>query len=1324
MASVAVTASAAPVPSVVSSLDFEDDSFAPWVVSGSDKMSGATVISYGGSKVLQVADRIDSFAGIESPTGLFEAGKTYHFSLKARLADGTPGSQNLRFVIKPGFAWVDGSNTAVSAGAWTEVAGTFAVAADAAAAGMNVYIGSGADGAGNFTYLIDDVIITGPPSAPPVPSVVSSLDFEDDSFAPWVVSGSDKMSGATVISYGGSKVLQVADRIDSFAGIESPTGLFEAGKTYHFSLKARLADGTPGSQNLRFVIKPGFAWVDGSNTAVSAGAWTEVAGTFAVAADAAAAGMNVYIGSGADGAGNFTYLIDDVIITGPPSDGGSPEPVETGTPEALNEDFESGLGTWTLRADGNGDPTVGISTAEFHGGAQSAEISNRKSQGSGIQHTINGILIPGTIYNVSAWAKFAGTPVDRIWLSAAVNGTSYPTLVDFEQVPNATGWTHLTGSFQAPAFETASVYFQTRWISDTDPGNRTTLYLDDIEFSASAPVAIEDLTPIKDTTSFPVGVAIDTRETAGAAKQLTLKHFDQITAENAMKPEGWYNASKEFAPNADIDSLIEFARDNDLKVYGHVLAWHSQTPAWFFQNASGAPLTSSPGDQEILRERLHDHIFNVAEYLSDNYGLFGSADNPVYAFDVVNEVVADSTEFADGLRRSPWYNVLGESYIALAFEYANEAFNDVYADPSASHPVTLFINDYNTEQSGKQQRYHDLVERLLADDVPVDGVGHQFHVALSTPVAALGQALTAFDDLPVVQAVTELDVTTGTPVSQAKLVDQGYYFQDAFGIFRAHADDLFSVTVWGLNDGRSWRNSSGAPLVFNDALQAKPAYYGIVAGESDEDPLPAPLRTADVFQADVPATTAGAASEEWSHLPLRTISANAAFQLRWEPDHLTVYAEVADATTGADGIEVELGGTTVTLGRDGTGTATGAVVSTGTGYRAIVELPLDGAQVGDNDLQFDIRVIDDGVSSGWNADGATGTLTLVEPVSFLEVVGTETAPEIDGWVEAVWNTANVVTTSKQVQGTGAVATVRTLWKGNTLYVLATVADPTVDVSASDPWVQDSVEIFVDAGNVKNGSYRYDDSQIRISAANRQSFGTGDEAYQANRVQSSTKRIDGGYLVEASVSLLETGGLGTIHGLDFQVNDATAGVRTGITNWADPTGVGYQSTARWGVGELVDASAADAPAPVVTLGSTSAAPGGTVDVGLSGLVPGQTVSIVLDTPAAAFGGGAGGFAATARGAAAASTVVGTLTANAAGNASGSVTVPAGTAPGTYRLAAVVGSNVLASSPFTVIAATIAATGADITTPLSVALLLLFAGLVFSARARRRGAALRH
>jgi endo-1,4-beta-xylanase len=544
---------------------------------------------------------------------------------------------------------------------------------------------------------------------------------------------------------------------------------------------------------------------------------------------------------------------------------------------------------------------------------------------------------------------------------------------------------------------------------------------------------------------------------------------------------------------------------------------------------------------------------------------------------VVNEVVSDSGEFTDGLRRSEWYRILGEEFIDLAFQYADESFNAAFAAEGADRPVTLFINDYNTEQGGKQDRYAALIDRLLARDVPLDGVGHQFHVSLAMPIAALEGALDRFADRPVTQAVTEFDVTTGTPVTEAKLIDQGYYYRDAFRVFRAHADDLYSVTMWGLTDGRSWRVDSGAPLLFDDGFQAKPAYYGAV----DSDELPAPLRTANVFRGDVALDAAATGSLEWQKLPLIPIEQAAGFQLRWEADHLTVFVSVDDPDAEAsDAVTFRVGDAAYTVARDGSGDAGAVVTERDGGYDMVAHLPLPAAAEGGTVL-FDVRVSDGGTTAGWNAEGVSGTLTFIEALSYTEVVETAGAPEIDGAVDAGWAAANPLTTDKQIEGTGgATATIRTLWRENTLYVLAEVADPTVDVSGSDPWIQDSVEIFVDAGNYKNGSYRYDDTQIRISATNVVSFGTGDEAFQQNRVTSATATVGGGYVVEAAISLLEEGGVGTFHGLDFQVNDATFGARTGIRAWADPTGTGYQSTARWGVGQLVAA-----PAPVEKADST-------------------------------------------------------------------------------------------------------------------------------------------
>ena len=182
--------------------------------------------------------------------------------------------------------------------------------------------------------------------------------------------------------------------------------------------------------------------------------------------------------------------------------------------------------------------------------------------------------------------------------------------------------------------------------------------------------------------------------------------------------------------------------------------------------------------------------------------------------------------------------------------------------------------------------------------------------------------------------------------------------------------------------------------------------------------------------------------------------------------------------------------------------------------------------------------------------------------------------------------------------------VRTLWQDHTLYVLAEVTDPIVDVSGPTRGPRTRSRSTSTPGNAKNGSYRFDDTQIRINADNVVSFGTGDEAFQQARLGSATRRTDTGYIVEAAISLLEYGGLGTFHGLDFQVNDATDGARTAIRNWAEPTGTGYQTTARWGV----QAGRGGAPSSTTTL---TAAPSSQV-FGSSSRVT-LTATVTADVP---------------------------------------------------------------------------------------------------------------
>jgi endo-1,4-beta-xylanase len=138
-------------------------------------------------------------------------------------------------------------------------------------------------------------------------------------------------------------------------------------------------------------------------------------------------------------------------------------------------------------------------------------------------------------------------------------------------------------------------------------------------------------------------------------------------------------------------------------------------------------------------------------------------------------------------------------------------------------------------------------------------------------------------------------------------------------------------------------------------------------------------------------------------------------------------------------------------------------------------------------------------------------------------------------------------------------------------VLATVTDAVLDDTSPNAFEQDSVEIFVDPDNSKDTGYNDDDGQYRINFRNAQTISSNFGGFLVNgNLTSATRIVPGGYVVEASIAF------NTVHpapghlvGFDLQVNDATAGTRTGVATWQDPTGLSYLNTSRWGVTRLAN-----------------------------------------------------------------------------------------------------------------------------------------------------------
>src|SRR6185436_16718835 len=158
---------------------------------------------------------------------------------------------------------------------------------------------------------------------------------------------------------------------------------------------------------------------------------------------------------------------------------------------------------------------------------------------------------------------------------------------------------------------------------------------------------------------FSIGVAVSPQALKSDEAGLILQEFNSMTPENAMKMGPIHPFEKVYNWTGG-DSIAAFAKRNGIKLRGHTLCWHNQTPRWFFtDSATGKQVT-----KEILLQRLKDHITTVVSRYKGT----------IYAWDVVNEAISDKKD--EYLRPSLFYQICGEEFIAKAFQWAHEADPD------------------------------------------------------------------------------------------------------------------------------------------------------------------------------------------------------------------------------------------------------------------------------------------------------------------------------------------------------------------------------------------------------------------------------------------------------------------------------------------------------------------------------------------------------------------------------------------------------------------------------------------------------------------------
>lgn len=314
---------------------------------------------------------------------------------------------------------------------------------------------------------------------------------------------------------------------------------------------------------------------------------------------------------------------------------------------------------------------------------------------------------------------------------------------------------------------------------------------------------------------YDIGAAVNPL-TIQSQRDVLATHYNSITAENEMKFERIHPEADRYTFE-EADALVLFAGEHGMKMRGHTLVWHNQTPAWVFMDQDG-----QPADRDLLLARLKAHTDTVV----------GRYKGKIYAWDVVNEVIEDKSDI--WLRDTPWLRHIGEDYIAQAFRYAHEA------DPNA----LLFYNDYNESHPEKREKIVRLLRSLKEQDVPIHGMGLQAHWNLYGPsVDDIRAAIEAYAALDLKLHVTELDISVFAFEDRRsdllqppqELLDlQAERYEQVFDVFQEYKNEIQSVTFWGAADDYTWLDHfpvagrKNWPFVMDTEHQPKASFWNLV----------------------------------------------------------------------------------------------------------------------------------------------------------------------------------------------------------------------------------------------------------------------------------------------------------------------------------------------------------------------------------------------------------------------------------------------------------------------------------------------------------------
>lgn len=402
--------------------------------------------------------------------------------------------------------------------------------------------------------------------------------------------------------------------------------------------------------------------------------------------------------------------------------------------------------------------------------------------------------------------------------------------------------------------------------------------------------SMEETPILKDGVMNTLGCRVGCAATAGELEdekvwEIITTHFNALTIGNELKPDAMVGYSVASCPGTEEAELngetitvpvLDYSRaekmldkiydwnqanpDSQIKVRGHVLVWHAQTPEWFFH--VDYDKTKDYVDKETMDKRLEWYIRTMLTHFTGEDSKYKDL---FYGWDVVNEAVSDGTgtyrtdnenpnealsEDRHGSNSSWWHIYQSNEYIINAFIYANK-----YAPAD----LELYYNDYNECDVKKMKGIAELLTELKEREgepgvgTRITAMGMQGHYNMTSPTMdKVELAVKTYGEIVGNVQITEFDIKArdsydGSDGAKAEEYEkQATRYRVLYWVLKSQDEqenaDVTGITFWGTVDHYSWLQSHSdvgggntgnlnqCPLLFDENYEPKPAFY-VFAGE-------------------------------------------------------------------------------------------------------------------------------------------------------------------------------------------------------------------------------------------------------------------------------------------------------------------------------------------------------------------------------------------------------------------------------------------------------------------------------------------------------------